>query len=205
MNAPVDTSEADIGVLRAAEAALSRQGPLPLPLGPLAPIVAGVVRGSSASDWWIPGWHERPGAALRGVAVDAWGTGAEGARPYRVGPVIEGLGLRAVFAVGLAQAEGRRVVVHLGEAALADGDVHEALNLAALQRAPVTFVIALWDAATLGDAAIGVQLGPEVVRWASAYAPVAAVDGTASAVAAAVASARTTEGPRVILARVLRN
>ena len=196
---------ADMAAIGAADAVFAQRGPLPLPLGALAPVVVGAVRGSAAGDWWIPGWHERAGAVLRGVDLGAYGDGTLGSRPYRVAPVIEGLGARALFAVGLAAAEGRRALVHLGVGAVGDGDAHEALNLASLLSAPVTFLVAAWDIQGLAarGAPIGPQLGPDLERWLALFMPVAVVDGSSvDAVREAVSAARSVPGPRAVIARV---
>ncbi|MEC8425653.1 MAG: hypothetical protein VX000_17825, partial [Myxococcota bacterium] len=61
-----------VEALADAEAALAALGPkpFPLPLGPLAPVVAGAFAGASKSDWVVCGPRERIGATLRGCTVE---------------------------------------------------------------------------------------------------------------------------------------
>ena len=114
-------------------------------------------------------------------------------------------GATGAHVVALAAAEGRRALVHLGVGAVGDGDAHEALNLASLLSAPVTFLVAAWDIQGLAarGAPIGPQLGPDLERWLALFMPVAVVDGSSvDAVREAVSAARSVPGPRAVIARV---
>ena len=44
--------------------------PYPLPLGPLAPVVAGAFGGMKKTDWVVTGLRERIGAVLRGCSPE---------------------------------------------------------------------------------------------------------------------------------------
>lgn len=188
-----------------ADAALAALGPLPfpLPIGELAPVVAGALDGLGRGDWWVPSLRERVGATLRGVAVDRLVDPSIGARPFRVAPATGSPALRALLAVGLAAADpGRCALVHLGIGSTSDGAFHEALNAAALLGAPVVFLVSVHPLD--GAAPLGRQLAATPSGLAAAFGIGAEqVDGTdAAAVRDAVARARAAGGPRLIEARL---
>lgn len=190
--------DADLVTLRAVDASLP--SPVPLPIGALASVVVGAVRGLSESDWWVPGLRERAGAALRGVAAEAIGDGTSGSRTHRVAPASPTPALRALHAVGLAAATPEAaVVVHLGVGSLADGAFTEALNLAALRNVRVIFVVALID---LTGAPVPRQSAASVAALAAAYGVrCVEVDGRdPRAVRDAVAHAREQIGPTCVAA-----
>lgn len=190
--------DADLVTLRDADAALP--SPVPLPVGPLAPVVVGAVRGLATGDWWVPGLRERAGAVLRGVAVEAIGDGTAGSRPYKVAPVSPTPALRALHAVGLAVATpDGAALVHLGVGSVADGAFAEALNLAALRGARVIFVVAVMN---LEGAPVPRQSAASVAALAQAYGVrFVEVDGSdAGAVRDGVADARTRTGPTCVAA-----
>ncbi|MEZ4237283.1 MAG: thiamine pyrophosphate-dependent enzyme [Myxococcota bacterium] len=199
-----------LDAVRQADAALGADDaapfPYPLPVGELAPLVAGVTSALERSDWWLPSLRERVGAAVRGVPVDRLADARTGARPYRVVPPGSAPALRALLAVGIAHAErahdDRCVVVHLGVGSAADGALHEALNLAALLQPRVVFVVSVHPLD--GDAPLGRQLAASPRALAEAFGiPAAQVDGSdAEAVAAAVRAVRDQAGPHLIEARL---
>ena len=155
--------------LARAEAALSALGPLPypLPLGRLAPVVAGAVSGMAKGDFIVAGPRERVGAALRGCPVERLVDPALGARPSKLAPVSGSPGARALHAVGLALGSERPVLCFLGLASGATGATHEALNAAALTGAPVVF---LHVAQPLAEGApVGRQTAGEVGAIAAAF------------------------------------
>jgi len=174
------------------------EGPFAMPLGPLAPIVAGALAGLSRSDWWVPGHRERIGAVLRGLKAERLADPFAGSRPYRVAPSGTSAGLRALHAVGIAE-EGGRALVHLGEAALADGAFTEALNLAALRQVSVLFLLTRLP---LDGAPVGPQFSGDVAALAAAYGiPCESLsDPSAEAVEATVARWRTQGGPLLVVA-----
>jgi TPP-dependent pyruvate/acetoin dehydrogenase alpha subunit len=183
--------------------------PFPLPIGELAPVVAGTISALGRSDWWLPSLRERVGAAARGVPLDRLSDGRVGARPYKVVPAGGSPALRALYAVGIAHAErasaDRFVVVQLGIGSASDGALHEALNLAALLRPNVIFVISVHPLLPGAEPApLGQQLAASPGALGRAFGlAVTEVDGTdADAVAAAVRAARAGTGPHVIEARL---
>jgi len=188
-----------LDALAAAERDLAALGPkpFPLPLGPMAPVVAGAFTGASKADWVVCGPRERVGAALRGCAVERLVDPAVGARPYKLAPSSGAPGARALHAVGLATATDARVLCILGDASTAVGAFHEALNSACLLGARVTFLVVCQP---LGEGApVGTQLATTPARLAAAFdIPVTEVAADADAVAAAVAAARTVEGPALV-------
>jgi pyruvate dehydrogenase E1 component alpha subunit len=176
--------------------------PFPLPIGELAPVVAGTISALGGSDWWLPSLRERVGAAVRGVPMDRLADARVGARPYRLVPAGGSPALRALYAVGIAHAErthgDRFAVVHLGIGSASDGALHEALNLAALLRPNVIFVVSVHPLS--GDAPLGTQLATRPSALATAFGlDAVVVDGTdADAVSAAVTAARAAPGPHLI-------
>ena len=117
--------------LLSADAELAGLGPTPfaLPLGPLAPVIAGAFRGMSKGDWAFSGPRGRVGAVLRGCTPGRLVDAAAGARPYKLAPVSDAPGNRALHAVGAALASGRPTLCLLGAASVASGAFHEALNV----------------------------------------------------------------------------
>lgn len=173
--------------------------PFPLPLGPLAPVVAGAISALERGEWWVPGLRERVGAVLRDVPLDRLIDGTRGARPYKVAPPSPSPALRALTTVGLAQATDRMALCHLGVGALADGAFTEALNLGAMLQAKAIFVIAIHP---LGEGApLGPQTAADPAALARAYgwAALPADAPTAQAVHDAVQTAREHGGPAVVL------
>lgn len=178
--------------------------PFPVPVTGLEAVVAGSVLALEREDWWVPGLRERVGAVLRDVPLERIVDGLAGAGPYRVAPPTPSPALRALHAVGLALADrAHAVLVHLGIGSAADGAFHEALNLAALLRPNVLFVVAVHP---LGDdAPLGPQLAASVADLARAFGlPATEVDGMdGTAVRDAVAAARSAGGPALIEARLV--
>lgn len=178
--------------VRQASDALSAQStPFPVPIGSLAPLVAGTVSALERTDWWVPGLRERAGAVLRDVSPERLADGLAGARPYKIAPPSASPALRALTATGLALAQSEGItVVHLGIGSVSDGAFHEALNLAALTSAPIVFVVAVQQ---LDDGApLGPQSAASPLDLAAAYGlSTTEVDGSdASAVLSAVRDAR---------------
>jgi 2-oxoisovalerate dehydrogenase E1 component alpha subunit len=177
--------------------------PLALPVGALAPVVAGALAGLSKSDWLVAGPRERVGATLRGASVDRLAEAA-GARPYKLAPSVAAPGHRALHAVGLALSSGQPTLCFLGNASSATGAFHEALNSAALTGARVIFLLV--QQALTAEAPIGRQLAADPLALAAAFGiPTATAAPTADAVAAVVSAARENEGPSLILVKLPRN
>lgn len=176
--------------------------PFPVPLGRLATVVAGALSGMERGDWWVPGLRERVGGVLREVPLARLVDGLAGARPYRIAPPSPSPALRALHAVGIALAQRRPTIVHLGIGSVADGAFAEALNLAALFRAPVVFVVAVDPLCGSAEAPspVGRQSAASPSALAEAYGIPARVVGASSveAVRSAVHLARSERGPSLI-------
>ena len=118
------------------------------------------------------------------------------------------------LAVGLALADqmqnrARVTCCVFGEGAMAEGDFHEAMNLAALWKVPVLFVCEN-NLYAMGTPVALELAGTDLARKAEAYnVPAASVDGmdveaVAAAVRAAVAGVRAGAGPFFIECRTYR-
>jgi len=188
-----------LDTLVAGEQALAALGPTPfhLPLGPLAPAVAGAFTAMPKGEWVVAGPRTRVGVVLRGCPPRRLTDPAQGARPYKLAPVSQAPGSRALHAVGLALGSGKPVLCMLGLASAASGALHEALNASVLTGAPVIFVVV--RQALTDDAPVGRQLAGNLVALAQAHgAQAVSVDATEAAVHGAVASARAHTGPTLI-------
>ncbi len=199
------TPAAAITELQKADKALcaSQPSPFPLPVTGLEALVAGSLLALDRKDWWVPGLRERVGAVLRGAPIERLRDGFSGARPYRVAPPSSSPAFRALTAVGLAVAEPTQTtLVHLGVGSISNGDFFEALNLAALLRPNIIFVIAVIE--LTNEAPLGPQLATSPSKLARAFAiPDLTVDGRdAKAVLKAVKSAKRTGGPHLIQAEL---
>jgi hypothetical protein len=158
----------------------------------LEALIAGVAVGAPRKAWLLPGRRERACALVRGCGADR----LDQARPFRVVPPGDSPAARTLYAVGLALA-GDPAVVFVGTGTAGYGAFHEALQLAAVHRAPVTFVVTWYT--NPGPFAPPLAVAPSVLAAALGLAAVV-VDGTdAAAVRDAVAAA---EGPTLIEARI---
>lgn len=171
--------------------------PFPLPLGAMAPIVEGGFKGMKKTDWVVTGMRERIGAVLRGCSPERLVNGYAGARPYKLAPVSDAPGTRALHAVGLALGSQAPVLCFLGMASSASGDFHEALNAVTLTGAPVIFLVTVM---TLGDdAPVGRQLATTPTALAQAFGiDTVQAAPTAKDIQAAVAKARKNGKPSLI-------
>lgn len=191
--------------LLSADAELSQLGPkpFPLPLGPLAPVVAGAFRGMSKGDWAFSGPRGRVGAVLRGCSAARLVDPVAGARPYKLAPVSDAPGNRALHAVGAAVASGRPTLCLLGAASVASGAFHEALNVGALTGASVVFVVTMQE--ITDDAPIGRQLAADPAVLAKAHGwHTSTPDATEDAIFEAVDAARKLQSPALVLVRLTR-
>ncbi|GAA2359851.1 MULTISPECIES: pyruvate dehydrogenase (acetyl-transferring) E1 component subunit alpha [Streptomyces] len=135
--------------------ALTRQGRLavyPSSTGQEAcQVAAGLVL--REQDWLFPSYRDTLAAVVRGIdPVEAltllrgdWHSGYD-PREHRVAPLCTPLATQLPHAVGLAHAarlKGDDVVALalVGDGGTSEGDFHEALNFAAVWRAPVVFLI----------------------------------------------------------------
>jgi TPP-dependent pyruvate/acetoin dehydrogenase alpha subunit len=168
-----------------------------LPLGPLAPIVEGAFGAMKKNEWIVCGPRERVGAVLRGASPDRLIDGNAGARPYKIAPVSDAPGNRALHAVGLALGSEAPVLCILGSASAASGAFHEALNAAVLTDAPVTFLVATTP--ITDDAPVGRQLAASPLDLAQAHGlSSSAAKPTVKDVKSAVTKARKLAKPSLI-------
>jgi 2-oxoisovalerate dehydrogenase E1 component alpha subunit len=200
------TAVPQTSALNAADAALTALGPLPfpLPLGPLAPAVAGAFSAMSRGDWAFAGPRGRVGATLRGCSPERLVDPTTGARPYKLAPVSDAPGSRALHAVGAALASQRPTLCVLGPASVASGAFHEALNVAALTGAPAVFVLLLQE--LTDDAPVGRQLAADPVALAATHGwHTQSANPTEDDVHDAVSTAREVGGPALVCVRIPRN
>lgn len=185
--------------LHAAEAELSAlcSPTHAIPLGPLAPVVDGGFNGMKKSDWIVCGSRERIGAVLRGATAERLVNGNAGARPYKVAPVSDAPGNRALHAVGLALGSNAPVLCFLGSASTASGAFHEALNAATLTGAPVIFLVSITP--IRDDAPVGRQTAASPLDLAKSHGLTATeVSAKASDIKTAVSKARKAATPTLI-------
>lgn len=186
-------------VLKAAEAELAALCPptAAIPLGPMSPVVEGGFTGMNKSDWVVCGTRERIGAVLRGAKPERLIDPNQGARPYKLAPVSDAPGTRALHAVGLALGAGAPVLCILGSASAASGSFAEAMNTAALTGAHVIFLLATTPIED--DAPVGRQLAGDPIELAKAHGLSAvSVAAKTKDIKAAVAKARKGDGPALI-------
>lgn len=105
------------------------------------------------SDWLFPQYRELGAFLVRGLDPGGMGlawrgqwNGGAGFVERCVAPISIAIGTHALHAVGAAMAstwlgDGGVTVAFVGDGATSEGDVHEALNLAAVQQAPCIFYI----------------------------------------------------------------
>jgi 2-oxoisovalerate dehydrogenase E1 component subunit alpha len=135
--------------------ALTKQGRLavyPSSHGQDACQVGGVLA-LRGQDWLFPTYRDSVAVLTRGVPVEEalsllrgeWHCGYDPYR-YRVAPQCTPLATNTLHAVGLAYAARLRkqdqvALVLVGDGATSEGDTHEALNFAAVWKAPVVFLV----------------------------------------------------------------
>jgi pyruvate dehydrogenase E1 component alpha subunit len=113
----------------------------------------GAVLALRAQDWLFPTYRDSVAVLTRGVPAEetlsllrgAWHCGYDPFE-YRVAPQCTPLATHALHAVGLAHAarlkkEDQVALALLGDGATSEGDTHEALNFAAVWKAPVVFFV----------------------------------------------------------------
>ena len=107
-------------------------------LGKLAPFVESAVLAMQKRDWVSVGPRGQSVACLRGASTTNISNGSGN---YKIAPSIGTPAARALQSIGLAKSSDRPVLCLMGNAALGDGQLFEALNLAAIQNSPVIFVV----------------------------------------------------------------
>jgi 2-oxoisovalerate dehydrogenase E1 component alpha subunit len=105
------------------------------------------------TDWLFPQYRELGVFLQRGIDPAAVGLmwrgarhGAAGFLEHAVAPMSIPIGTQALHAVGAAMAskwldDGGVAVAFVGDGAMSEGDVHEAMNLAAVRQAPCLFFV----------------------------------------------------------------
>ena len=172
-------------------------------------------------DWLFPTYRDTAAVVARGldpvdVLVLLKGDWHSGYDPYdaKVAPQATPLATQLLHAVGVAYAARLRgdsivVMALCGDGATSEGDFHEALNFAAVFRAPVVFFV------QNNEYAISVPLARQTVAPSIAHkgvgygVPGERVDGNDVAallavLGSAVARARTGEGPQLVEAHTYR-
>ena len=149
------------------------------------------------------GYNRGRGGSMHVAAFDV---GSLGAFPV----VAAGVPVAVGAALGLKMQQRDGVVVaFFGDGAMAQGALHESVNLAALRKAPVTFVCENNQFAVSTRQCDSLAI-PSKVQWAESYAvPARSVDGqdveaVAHAATWAVDRARAGEGPAFIEAVTYR-
>jgi pyruvate dehydrogenase E1 component alpha subunit len=193
-------------------------------------VAVGVLQALAPQDAIVATYREHGHALARGVPMDAlmaemFGkrSGASGgrggsmhvfdaARRFFGGNAIVGGGLPVAVGLALAEKLGRRdgiVACFFGEGAVAEGEFHESLNLAALWRLPVLFVCEN-NLYAMGTALARSEANVDVSAKAAGYGMAAeAVDGmdvlaVVAATRTAVAAVRGGGGPRLLECRTYR-
>src|SRR5918995_106384 len=171
-------------------------------------VSVGLIAALRDDDWVVPGHRNL------GVFTGRGRTFHFGALPHHVVGMISHLGAMVPVADGLALAarlrgEERLAAVLIGDGSTSDGDVHEAMNLAAVWALPVVFVVENngWALSTppaeqyacahLVDRAAGYGMAGELVDGNDVLA-------VRSAVARAAERARAGDGPTLIEALTFR-
>ncbi len=193
-------------------------------------VAVGIIPNLAAADAVVATYREHGHALARGVPMDALmaemygkrsgcsgGRGGsmhvfDAARRFYGGNAIVGGGLP--LAVGLALAEKLQqrtgiAACFFGEGAVAEGEFHESLNLAALWRLPVLFVCEN-NRYAMGTALARSQAQTDLAARAASYGVAAAgVDGmdvlaVEAAARAAIAAVRAGNGPMLLECRTYR-
>jgi TPP-dependent pyruvate/acetoin dehydrogenase alpha subunit len=118
--------------------------PYAVPLGDLAPIVEACTMGMSKRNWIVTGPRARVTAMLRGCSAEKL-MNLDGLKSYKIAPSSLSPANRALHAVGLALSCNQPVLCFLGQASAANGSFYEALNIAAIKKLPVIFVVIVQD------------------------------------------------------------
>ncbi|MFC5828872.1 pyruvate dehydrogenase (acetyl-transferring) E1 component subunit alpha [Nonomuraea insulae] len=203
--------------------ALTKQGRLavyPSSRGQEACQIGGVLA-LRADDWLFPTYRDSMALVARGLDPvevltllrGAWHCGYDPAAT-RVAPQCTPLATQTIHAVGMADALRRKgedgvVMAFVGDGGTSEGDFHEALNYAAVLRAPVVFFV------QNNGYAISVPLARQSAAPALAYKGIGygmrseQVDGNdlvavLSVLTAAVGHARAGDGPFLVEAHTYR-
>lgn len=181
----------------------------------------GMAAAIRATDWIFPQYRELGAYLVRGIDPTGVGlmwrgvwNGGLGFVERRVAPTAIAIGTNALHAVGAAMAstwldDGGVTVACFGDGATSEGDVHEALNLAAVQQAPCVFFVQN-NGWAISTPAREQYRAPSLAHRAVGYGmPGVRVDGNDVvachvAVAEAAARARAGDGPTLVEAITYR-
>jgi pyruvate dehydrogenase E1 component alpha subunit len=198
-----------------------RLGTIATPDGQEATIVGSVVALDTERDWLVPTYREMPAMIHMGLPLAQFllyyrGHPLGNQIPPGVNllPVQIALASQVPHAVGLAwglrhQGSDAVVLVYFGEGASSEGDVHEAMNLAGVRRAPVVFLLQDNGWAISTPVAKQSATGSFALRAPGYGFPGELVDGNDlfavhDATRRAVERARAGEGPTLVEARTYR-
>jgi len=198
-----------------------RLGTIATPDGQEAAIVGSVLVLDPARDWLVPTYREMPAMIHMGLPLARFllyyrGHPLGNQIPPGVNllPVQIALATQVPHAVGLAwglrhQGSDAVVLVYFGEGASSEGDVHEAMNLAGVRRAPVVFLLEDNGWAISTPVAKQSATASFALRAPGYGFPGELVDGNDlfavhEATRRAVERARAGEGPTLIEARTYR-
>jgi len=178
---------------------------------------------SEARDWWFPSYRQQALGVLRGIPMSTplkYRRGLGGShgfwdvRRFRVAPICIPIATHLPHAVGVAWAAKIRkdptcAIAWFGDGATSEGDFHEAVNFAAVFKAPIIFfcVNNRWAISTPFERQTATKT---VAEKAAAYGiPGAVVDGFDplacwDATQGALQRARAGEGPTLIEALCYR-
>jgi pyruvate dehydrogenase E1 component alpha subunit len=198
-----------------------RLGTIATPDGQEAAMVGSAMALDPGRDWVVPTYREMP--ALLHMGLPLWRyllyyrghmLGNQFPPGVNALPIQISLGTQVPHAVGLAwglrhQGSDGVVVTYFGEGASSEGDVHEAMNLAGVRRAPVIFVLQDNGWAISTPVSKQSATGSFALRAAGYGFPGELVDGNDifavyEATRRAVQRARAGEGPTLIEARTYR-
>jgi pyruvate dehydrogenase E1 component alpha subunit len=198
-----------------------RLGTIATPDGQEAAMVGSVLALDTERDWLVPSYREMPAMLHMGLPLARFllyyrghPLGNQIPPGVNMMPVQIALGTQVPHAVGLGwglrhQGSDAVVLVHFGEGASSEGDVHEAMNLAGVRRAPVVFVLEDNGWAISTPVASQSATKSFALRAAGYGFPGELVDGNDlfavyDATRRAVERARAGEGPTLIEARTYR-
>jgi pyruvate dehydrogenase E1 component alpha subunit len=198
-----------------------RLGTIATPDGQEAAIVGSALALDPERDWVVPTYREMPAMIHMGLPLARFllyyrghPLGNQIPPGVNLFPVQIALATQVPHAVGLAwglrhQGSDAVVLTYFGEGASSEGDVHEAMNLAGVRRAPVVFL--LQDNHWAISTPVSKQSATEsfALRAAGYGFPGELVDGNDlfavfDATRRAVERARAGEGPTLIEARTYR-
>lgn len=198
-----------------------RLGTIATPDGQEAAIIGSAHALDPARDWVVPNYREMP--AMLHMGLPLWRfllyyrghpLGNQIPQGVNLLPIQIALAAQVPHAVGLAwglrqQGSDAAVLTYFGEGASSEGDVHEAMNLAGVQRAPVVFLLQDNGWAISTPVSKQSATGSFALRAAGYGFPGELVDGNDffavhEATRRAVERARSGDGPTLIEARTYR-